>query len=113
MQTVKNLKTLNQNIETLERQQVEEWGVLTQQFNHSFDQLQPINLIKSALADFTHDADIKNELIALTSGYITKKLYVGTSEDSIKNIVGLSLQFLVTTLSNQFIAPFKAEQHEK
>lgn len=87
-------------IQLLEAKQSLQLVELKEQMELTFDQLKPLNLIKSTLNEMTRSPEIKSHLlqgiIAVAGGYLSKKLIVGGSTNILKQIGGTLLQFFVT-----------------
>lgn len=79
--------------------------LLKEHFFVTFESLKPINLIKSTLSEITSSPYlIENMLGAVTgmvSGYVSKKIAVGTSHNLFRKIMGSVLQFGVTNIVAQ------------
>ncbi len=92
-------EALNERIRLMELKQAEEQRMLREQFLTTYESLKPINLIKKTLHEITTSQSIKGDLlssaIGIASGYITKKVLIGTSVNPIKNILGTVLQVVV------------------
>lgn len=90
---------LNESIRLLEDDQAAELKLLRQQFHTAYESLKPVNLIKSTWYDITTAPDIKknilNNLIGVTTGYLSRKVLVGASHNPLKKILGTVLQFVV------------------
>jgi len=93
---------LDERIVMLEAKQSAEWADLKEQFQMTKESFRPINLIKETFHDFTSSPDIKhnvvNSVVGLASGYLTRKVLMGSSHNPIKKIAGAILQFAVTNL---------------
>ncbi len=92
---------LNELIVLLKKKQAIELQSLKEQFHATYESLKPVNLIKKTFHDVTSSAEIREELITnaigLASGYLTKKVIMGTSENPFRKILGLFLQFAIAT----------------
>ena len=93
---------LNETIVLLQDKQTQELKLLKEQFHLTYESLKPINLIKNAFHEVTSSPDLKNKLlnnvIGLTTGYLSKKVLIGTSNNPIKKILGTLLQFSVANV---------------
>lgn len=91
---------LNEAIEVEEKNQFDEWVLLKQQFHLTYQGLKPINLIKSTLEEITQTPEIENSIISnvigLATGFLTKKVLLGESQNPVKNAFGFILQFAVS-----------------
>lgn len=79
--------------------------LLKDQLMLTFDSLKPISLIKNTLNELTSSPYlIENMMSAITglaTGYVSKKIAVGTSHNVFRKIMGSVLQFSVTNLIAQ------------
>ena len=91
--------SLNEQILLLEAKQSIELKALKDQFHVTYESLKPLNLIKSAFNEATTSPDIKNNLlnnaIGMTTGYLSKKVLVGSTHNPLKNVFGTLLQFAI------------------
>ena len=89
----------------LEFQQNIQGKLLQEDFFTAYENLKPATLIKNTLSEITSSPYlIDNMLSALTgliSGYVSKKIAVGTSHNLFRKIMGSVLQFGVTNLVAQ------------
>ena len=96
------ITSLKESIRLLEIRQAEEGVMLKEQFKETFESLKPFNLIKSSLKDLTGSAEIKNNLfetvVSILTGYLTKKITINSKGGPLMKIVGVLLQFGVTSL---------------
>lgn len=99
------VERLRESIRVLEIRQAEEGEVLKQQFKVTYESLKLVNIIKSSLKDVTSSAELKGDLletiVALVSGYFTKKMMVGSKSNIFMRILGLVMQFGVTNFVAQ------------
>jgi hypothetical protein len=95
-------QTLRQTILLLEQKQAEELQSLHQHYLVVYESVKPLNLMKSALKKMTSSPDLRhnilNTVIGLSTGYISKKLLLGSTHNPIKRIAGTVLQFVITNL---------------
>lgn len=102
-------ESLREEILALEIRQLEEGKIVKEQLLITYENLKPINILKSIVKDFyssdnyTHDF---MEIVAgMTSGFVTKKLIIGRSKNPFLKLIGLAVQFGMTTLvSKKFYA---------
>lgn len=91
--------TLKESIALTQYKQAQELKLLKEQFYFTLESLKPVNLIKSAFHKVTSSPDIKgnlvNDAIGLTTGYLSKKVLVGTTRNPIKKLFGVLLQFAI------------------
>jgi hypothetical protein len=100
MQSRNETEILIEKISILKRKQEEQWFDLNQQFYITYESIKPMNLIKSTVSEIVKTPEIRhnflNNAIGLSTGYLTKKLMLGSSLSPTKKIVGTVFQFLVT-----------------
>jgi len=92
-------------IQNLEFQQEVQGQLLKDHFFVTFESLKPINLIKNTLIEITSSPYLNDNMLGaimgLISGYLSKKIAVGTSNSLIRKILGAALQFGVTNIVAQ------------
>ncbi len=96
------LESLRESIFLLEKKQAEHASLLKDQFKITSESLKPINLIKNSIKDFVESSEIKEDLLktalSIAAGYVSKKLIIGSSQNSFKNMAGSLLQLLITSI---------------
>ena len=79
--------------------------MLKEGFYIAYESLKPSNLIKSTLTEITSSPylidNMLGAIMGLVSGFISKKIAVGTSHNLFRKIIGSVLQFGVTNLVAQ------------
>ena len=105
---MKNLKELLEfRILELEAQQKVNLLLLKEDLHEIVENLTPLNLIKNVIADSEISSEnigqnILNDAIGISSGYITKRLMFGSSNNPVKKVMGSMFQFIVAKfVSNQ------------
>jgi len=92
-------------IQNLEFQQEVQGQLLKDHFFVTFESLKPINLIKNTLLEITSSPylidNMLGAIMGIVSGYISKKIAVGTSSSLIRKIIGAAMQFGVTNIVAQ------------
>ena len=103
---------LNKAIILLQHKQTQELIALKEQLQLSYETLKPINLIKNILHEVALSPDIKNNLvnniIGLTTGYLSKKVLVGASHNPIKRVFGTVMQFAIANVVSKHSGTVKA-----
>lgn len=103
---------LNKAISLLQHKQTQELIALKEQLQLSYETLKPINLIKKTLHEVALSPDIKNNLvnniIGLTTGYLSKKVLVGASHNPIKRVFGTVMQFAIANVVSKHSDTVKA-----
>ena len=96
------LQALTESIHRLQMRRSQELALLRDQFHVTYESLKPLNLIKHTFKEVSSSTEIKeglvNNVIGLTTGYLTKAILIGSSANPVKRILGTLLQFAVATL---------------
>lgn len=94
-------ETLDERILMLKGRKHYEFEVLKDQLHDTFESLKPINLIKSTFREISATPDLKhnlfNHLIGMATGYLSRKIIMGSTHNPIKKVAGALLQLVVTT----------------
>lgn len=102
MAKVSPADTLKESIRLLEIQQAEEREIVKQQLKITYESLKLSNLIKSSLKELTGSTELKGTLFesvtALLTGFLTRKILVNSKSNVFTRILGLFMQYGVTTL---------------
>jgi hypothetical protein len=105
MQNITSSADLKNAILLLEVEQASNRQLLKEQLNITYESLKPINIIRKTLRDIISSQDLTDNIIGtasgLASGYLSKKIFIGTSGNLIRKLVGSILQFGVTTIVSQ------------
>jgi len=100
MQNLSSSTVLKETIQLLETEQVIEKQMLKEQFYFTYERMEPANLLKSTIQDFTSAPYLVERIIGtaagLATGYLTKKIVVGTSGNIIRKFIGLLMQVGIT-----------------
>jgi hypothetical protein len=102
-------ESLKEAIKVLEIKQAEEGQLLKEQLLITYENLKPINILKNIVKDFYSTDNYKQDFLeivaGMTSGFISKKIIIGRSKNPVLKLIGLAVQFGMTTLvSNKFYA---------
>lgn len=93
---------LKESIRLLEIQQAEEREIVKQQLKITYESLKLSNLIRSSLKELTGSTELKGNLFdsltALLTGFLTRKIMVSSGSNIFTRILGLVMQFGVSTL---------------
>jgi hypothetical protein len=102
MKKISQQALLNEAINLLKDKQACELQLLKSQFHITYESLKPINLIKNGLHEITASPDVKktviNTAIGLATGYISKKVLIGATNNPIKKILGAVLEFTIANV---------------
>ena len=100
MQNRSSTAVLKDTIHLLEVEQEIEWGLLKEKFHLTYESLKPVNLLKSAIRDVALSPYLIDNIIGaavgLATGYLSKKIVVGTSGNIIRKFFGFLMQLGVT-----------------
>ncbi len=93
---------LKEAIQVLEAEQTIKGQALKQQFRLTYESLKPVNLFLSALNDISQSPNVMDNLLGtsagLVGGFLSKKIFVGTSGNLFRKLIGSFLQFGVSNL---------------
>lgn len=105
MQEITSALELKNAIQLVESEQEVKKQLLKEQFFITFESMKPLSLLKSAINDLTSSPymadDLSGTAIGLATGYLTKKIFVGTSGNLIRKLVGSILQFGIANVVAQ------------
>ncbi len=100
MQKIDSTSSLSETIHELEVRRVEEGKMLKQQANQAYENIKPINLIKSTFKEALAAQDLRTDIINLSlgliAGYVSKRVFSGLEDSPLKKLLGTSLQFGIT-----------------
>ena len=100
MKKVNETEKLHAAIALLEEIQKEEEAQLKVQFNIVAENFKPLNLVKSALDDIIYQPNLKEDgldtFIAMVTGYFSKKIFIGSTHNPFKQIIGSFMQMGIT-----------------
>ena len=100
MKKQQETEILKEAIALLKLKQAEDLMQLKDQYYDTYESLKPVNLIKNAFGQLTTITEFKgnilNSVIGIASGYITKKVLLGSTHNPIKKVLGTILQFAIT-----------------
>ncbi len=102
MQTITSYEGLRNAIGLLEVEQSIKGRQLKDQLYITYESLKPVNLLRSTLKEITSSRyltdDISSTAMGLVSGFLSKRIFVGTSGNAFRKLVGSILQFGITNL---------------
>jgi hypothetical protein len=103
---------LKERIAFLEDRQNQEIAMLKDQAHTTYESLKPMNFLKDTLEEFTTQPDLKNNVLdgiaGVTTGYLSKKLIIGTSNNPVKKLAGTLFQVGITALVAKNSSKIKA-----
>lgn len=102
MQEINSATGLRNAILQLENRKTDEGKMLKEQFHLAYNSIKPINLIKSTIKEAASSPNLKSNIlntsVGLATGYISKTLFVGMSNNPLKKFIGGILMFAFTNL---------------
>jgi hypothetical protein len=100
MENTSSRAELKDLIQLLELQQAIEGELLKEQFYLTYDSLKPVNLLKSTISEAVSFPILFNNIlgtaVGLATGYVSKKIIVGTSGNLFRKLLGFAAQLGVT-----------------
>jgi len=103
---------LKEAIQILEAEQTAKGLILKEQLYNTYETLKPINILKKTLQDVSASPylidNILGSAVGMTSGFLTKRIFVGTSGSLLRKLLGSILQFGVTNAVAQHTDTIKS-----
>jgi len=104
-------ETLKEAIKKLEIKQAEEGQLVKEQLLITYENLKPVNILRNIVKDVYSSENYMQDFVeiiaGMTSGFITKKIVVGSSKNPVLKLVGLAIQFGITTLVSKKFSVIK------
>ena len=105
MQNITSIAGLKNAIQLLEIEQGIKGQLLKEQFYLTYESLKPINILKKTLKEISSSPYLINNIsgtaMGLASGFLSKKIFVGTSGNIFRKLIGSLLQFGITNVVTQ------------
>jgi len=105
MENITSAAGLKNAIQLLEVEQADKGQLLKAQFYLTYESLKPVNLLRSTLNDVASSPYLIDNIIGtalgLTSGFLSKKIFIGASGNKFRKLIGYVLQFGVTNFVAQ------------
>lgn len=102
MRNITTIEELREAIQLLENQQANDVTQLKEEMNEAYERLHPINLINSILKDAFGSAELKDNLLNISSvfasGLVSKFLLRGIKNSGVKKILSTGLMLGVTSI---------------
>ena len=96
---------LKHTIKVLEDDQAINGELVKKQFDHMAENMKPANIVKNAFNKAITSPNLVENLLGLTTGlatgYLTKKIAVGSKGNLVRRLLGASIQLGVTTIVAQ------------
>ena len=105
MENITSATGLKNAIQLLEAEQADKGQQLKEQLYITVESLKPVNLLRNTLDDVASSPflidNILGTALSLTTGFLSKKLFIGASGGKIRKLIGYVLQFGVTNFVAQ------------
>jgi hypothetical protein len=105
MSYINHTMLLKNQIQLMEAEQAIKGEELKTQFYIVYESLKPINLLLHTLKDVSTSPNLIDNVlgttIGLASGYLSKKIFIGSSGNLIRKLIGSALQYGVTDAVRQ------------
>jgi len=102
MEKITSTDALKTAIQLLEYEQTIKADLLKEQLRAAFERLKPINLIKNTLYEVASSSHLVDSIIGtavgLASGYVSKKIVIGSSGNLLRKLFGSVMQLGVTNV---------------
>lgn len=102
MQQITSTAGLKNAIRSLEAEQANQGQLLKEQFYLTLQSLKPVNLLTSKLNNIVSSPHLIDNILgiafSLSSGYLIKKIVVGTSGNIVRKLFGSVLQIAVSNV---------------
>jgi hypothetical protein len=112
MEKIDSIERLNQAIAYWEKKQALDKALMREEFITTYKNFTPANLIKSTFNQLSHSDDFKDDMldtaIGLATGYLSKKVAIGDTQNPVKQLLGVVLQMAVTNLVTNNTQSIKA-----
>ncbi|MDD2281511.1 MAG: hypothetical protein PHV09_08825 [Bacteroidales bacterium] len=112
MRNIASVEELEKSIQLLEMEQAIKGQLLKEQFLYTYDRLRLVNLLKNSLRETisspTIVTDIAGTALGMATGYISKKIFIGTSGNAFRKLLGSVLQLGVMSFVSQHPAGIKS-----
>ena len=106
MKKMNETDLLDQTILALKIKKADDFNSLKEQFHTTYESIKPLNIIKNAFIDLTDSPILKNNIvnnvIGLSTGYLSRKLILGSSHNPIKRVLGSLFQFVVSNFVSKY-----------
>ncbi|MDP3435795.1 MAG: hypothetical protein Q8S04_00980 [Bacteroidales bacterium] len=102
MKNINSKSDLDRTIYALTQLQSAQGVLLKAQFERSLESLKPVNIIKTTFNDMANSPDLLKSILSTSlgfvSGFVSKKIFVGNSNNLFRKFLGHIIQVGVTTV---------------
>ena len=100
---IRNIKELHAAIAQLESKKLVQKELLVEQFHETYEHFKPLNLIKNAFKNVEFSASsvgdtLVSAAVSTVAGVLSKKLFIGRSNNIFKKLFGLAVELGVANL---------------
>jgi hypothetical protein len=100
MQNITSADGLRNAIQLLEVEQAVKGQLLKEQFLITYESLKPLNILRHTLKDIATSPNLVDNILGtatgLVTGYLSKKVFIGTSGNLFRKLFGTILELGVT-----------------
>ena len=112
MQNITSTAELKNAIQLLEVEQDIKGQLFKEQFYITYESLKPFYLLKSTLKDISSSPNlidtILNTSMGLATGFLSRKIFMGTSGNVVRKLIGSFLQLGVTNVVTKHSGTIKS-----
>jgi hypothetical protein len=109
MSNISSSAELKEAIQYLELEQKVIGLQLKEQVNDISEELKPVNLIAGVMKDVSSSPYIVDNLVGAAlgagTGYVSRKIFAGSSANPVRKLIGSALQLTVTTITAKKLVP--------
>lgn len=102
MQNITSTAGLKDAIQLLEVEQTSNRQLLKEQFHLTYESFKPVNLLRNTLENIGSSPNLVDNItgnaLGLASGYLIKKIVVGSSGNMFRKLLGIMLQVGVSNV---------------
>lgn len=102
MKNINSKSDLDRTIYALTQLQSAQGILLKAQFERSLESLKPVNIIKTTFNDMANSPDLLKSILSTSlgfvSGFVSKKIFIGNSNNIFRKFLGNIIQVGVTTI---------------
>ena len=102
MRNITSVAELENQIQLLEMEQEVKGELLKEQFLYTYDSFRLVNILKNSLRQTVASPNIINDIIGMAiglgTGYVSKKIFIGTSGNILRKLLGSIIQLGVTSV---------------
>jgi len=112
MRAISSSEELRRSIQELELKQAVKEQLLREQFIETYESLRFVNLLKSSLKNSVSSSsevsDIAGMALGMVTGYISKKIFIGTSGNPFRRLIGSIVQLGVMSFVSKHPSGLKS-----